>query len=386
MSADYSRNELEALYNEYIGTKSRTNLLEELNCLLKQAELRNYIYEFMFDKDFSTVELSEQQISSLVKTLNSIKSIQEIDERRPVLSTENVYQKRIRVLEEKKKNENDEIVKKYLLSRICEIETEFELTKSKPLLDSIDRLISDIKAQYLKKHCDFGKEVTIEDYNNSSQFYKEIIEVISKKLMQQNNSYIVNYLKSQVNKYKNKIENLNRKIILKKVEDQIKEIDDLIVENFVENNNYTNIIGILNSKIKEEKDDLIIDYLKTKVASIETNPLLKIRCEIYENNCRISAIRKILVTSSYIVAVGSKVCILYLDGNDEDEFLICESYHGVKKGTLNYELKYVPTYGEISDKSPIGMALMDGKVGDIIAVNSPDRKINVQIKSISFLQ
>lgn len=69
------------------------------------------------------------------------------------------------------------------------------------------------------------------------------------------------------------------------------------------------------------------------------------------------------------VALGSKVVIVYDDG-EEDEYMIVGS------------LEADPFNNRISNESPIGVAVMGKKQGDVVSVASPNGSYEVTIKEI----
>ena len=69
------------------------------------------------------------------------------------------------------------------------------------------------------------------------------------------------------------------------------------------------------------------------------------------------------------VALGSKVVIKYEDG-EEDEYMIVGS------------LEADPFNNRISNESPIGVAVMGKKQGDVVSVASPNGSYEVTIKEI----
>lgn len=71
------------------------------------------------------------------------------------------------------------------------------------------------------------------------------------------------------------------------------------------------------------------------------------------------------------VAVGSTVTVLYVDDNEEVEYKIV--------GGLEAD----PFENKISNESPIGQAIIGAKVGDVIAVTSPNGSYNVKIVKIA---
>jgi transcription elongation factor GreA len=69
------------------------------------------------------------------------------------------------------------------------------------------------------------------------------------------------------------------------------------------------------------------------------------------------------------VSLGSKVVIVYDDG-EEDEYMIVGS------------LEADPFNNRISNESPIGVAVMGKKQGDVVSVTSPNGSYEVTIKEI----
>lgn len=75
--------------------------------------------------------------------------------------------------------------------------------------------------------------------------------------------------------------------------------------------------------------------------------------------------------SKDVVAVGSTVTVVYEDDlSDEEVYMIVGS------------LEADPFENKISNESPIGQAIIGKKVGDVIAVSSPNGSYNVKIKKI----
>lgn len=76
-------------------------------------------------------------------------------------------------------------------------------------------------------------------------------------------------------------------------------------------------------------------------------------------------------TNKEEVTLGATVIIDYVDDNEEAEFKIV--------GLLEAN----PNKNKISNESPIGKAIMNKKIGDIIAVESPNGSYNIKIKKIA---
>lgn len=72
-----------------------------------------------------------------------------------------------------------------------------------------------------------------------------------------------------------------------------------------------------------------------------------------------------------IVNIGSVVTISYAGDNDEEEYKIVGS------------LEADPFNNKISNESPIGVAIMGKKVGDVISVESPTGAYEIKITKIA---
>ncbi|NLA33098.1 MAG: transcription elongation factor GreA [Mollicutes bacterium] len=72
-----------------------------------------------------------------------------------------------------------------------------------------------------------------------------------------------------------------------------------------------------------------------------------------------------------IVDIGSTVTISYVEENDEEEYKIVGS------------LEADPFNNKISNESPIGVAIMGKKVGDVISVESPTGAYAIEITKIA---
>jgi len=75
--------------------------------------------------------------------------------------------------------------------------------------------------------------------------------------------------------------------------------------------------------------------------------------------------------TSGLIQIGSKVTIQE-EGYDEKE-----SFYIVGAVEAN------PSEGKISNESPLGLALLDHKKNDVVAVEAPDGEINVKILKVS---
>ncbi len=74
---------------------------------------------------------------------------------------------------------------------------------------------------------------------------------------------------------------------------------------------------------------------------------------------------------SDIVNIGSTVTISYVEEDDEEEYKIVGS------------LEADPFNNKISNESPIGVAIMGKKVGDVISVESPTGAYEIKITKIA---
>ena len=70
------------------------------------------------------------------------------------------------------------------------------------------------------------------------------------------------------------------------------------------------------------------------------------------------------------VALGTTVCIKYVDDDETDEYMIVGSQEAD------------PFASKISNESPIAKALMDHKKGDVVTVESPNGSYQVKITEI----
>ena len=71
------------------------------------------------------------------------------------------------------------------------------------------------------------------------------------------------------------------------------------------------------------------------------------------------------------VSIGTKVKIEYVEDEDIEEYAIV----GIKEAD--------PFNNKISNESPIARAILGGKIGDVVSVDSPNGKYNVKIVAIS---
>ena len=105
------------------------------------------------------------------------------------------------------------------------------------------------------------------------------------------------------------------------------------------------------------------DYHKAK----EDQAFLEGRIQEIEALLRTAVI--IEKTNSDVVSVGSHVTVQEEDFDPETYYLV-----GAKEAD--------PRNGKISNESPIGSALMDHKVGDIVEAETPGGKLKIKILKI----
>ncbi|MCL2204894.1 MAG: transcription elongation factor GreA [Defluviitaleaceae bacterium] len=99
-----------------------------------------------------------------------------------------------------------------------------------------------------------------------------------------------------------------------------------------------------------------------------------------EIEARIGLIEKMLRNAEVIdeddldadsISIGSKATVLDVEYNEEFEYLIVGSTEADPLG------------GRISNESPLGMALLDKRVGDNVSVDAPDGVIKYKILKIA---
>ena len=72
-----------------------------------------------------------------------------------------------------------------------------------------------------------------------------------------------------------------------------------------------------------------------------------------------------------VVSIGTKVTLEYVEDEDTEEYSIVGS------------MEADPFENKISNESPIGKAIMDRRVGDIISVESPNGSYEIKIVKIA---
>ena len=139
--------------------------------------------------------------------------------------------------------------------------------------------------------------------------------------------------------------------------------------------------------LKKELDDLINVRRPENVQAIKEARALGDLSENAEYDAarneqavieaRIKQLEKMLENVSIIsdvstdsVSIGNTVTIKYVDDDEEDEYKIVGSQEAD------------PFESRISNESPIAQALFDHKVGDIVAVESPNGSYQVEITAI----
>ena len=140
-------------------------------------------------------------------------------------------------------------------------------------------------------------------------------------------------------------------------------------------------------ELKRELDDLInVQRPKNIIAIKEARALGDLsenadydaaKNEQAEIEGRIKKIEKMLENAEIIdeiktdkVSIGSTVAIKYVDDDDTDEYKIVGSQEAD------------PFMSKISNESPIALAILNKKVGDIVEVESPNGVYKIEITEI----
>ena len=97
----------------------------------------------------------------------------------------------------------------------------------------------------------------------------------------------------------------------------------------------------------------------------------KIEARITELEYKLENAKIIEKASGDVVAVGTNVTVKYVDDDDEEEYSIVGS------------MEADPFENKISNESPIGRAIMNRRVGDIISVESPNGSYDIKIVKIA---
>lgn len=97
----------------------------------------------------------------------------------------------------------------------------------------------------------------------------------------------------------------------------------------------------------------------------------KIEARIQELEYKLEHATIIEAKDKSYVNVGTKVTVKYIDEDDEDTYEIVGS------------LEADPFENKISNESPIGIALMGRKVGDVVSVEGPNGSYDVKITKIA---
>ena len=97
----------------------------------------------------------------------------------------------------------------------------------------------------------------------------------------------------------------------------------------------------------------------------------KIEARIQELEYMLEHAKIIEKISGDTVNVGTTVTVQYIEDEDEEEYSIV--------GALEAD----PFENKISNESPIGKAIMNKKVGDIISVDSPNGSYDIKIVKIA---
>ena len=97
----------------------------------------------------------------------------------------------------------------------------------------------------------------------------------------------------------------------------------------------------------------------------------KIEARIQELEYKLENATIIISKDKSKINVGCKVKILYVDDNEEDEYTIVGS------------LEADPFENKISNESPIGMAIIGKRVGDVVSVDANGSSYDVKILEIA---
>ena len=97
----------------------------------------------------------------------------------------------------------------------------------------------------------------------------------------------------------------------------------------------------------------------------------KIEARIQELEYMLEHAKIIEKVSGDTVAVGTTVTVQYVDDDEEEEYSIVGS------------MEADPFENKISNESPIGKAIMDRHVGDVISVESPNGSYDIKIVKIA---
>ena len=97
----------------------------------------------------------------------------------------------------------------------------------------------------------------------------------------------------------------------------------------------------------------------------------KIEARIQELEYMLEHAKIIEKSSGDIVTVGTTVTVKYVDDDEEEVYSIVGS------------MEADPFENKISNESPIGKAIMDKKVGEIISVESPNGSYDIKIVNIA---
>ena len=97
----------------------------------------------------------------------------------------------------------------------------------------------------------------------------------------------------------------------------------------------------------------------------------KIESRINELEYKLENAKIIKKASGDVVSVGTTVTVKYVDDDDEEEYSIVGS------------MEADPFLNKISNESPIGRAIMNRRVGDIISVESPNGSYDIKIVKIA---
>ncbi len=101
------------------------------------------------------------------------------------------------------------------------------------------------------------------------------------------------------------------------------------------------------------------------------NDQAELEARIKELEYMIDHAKIIEASEKGVVGLGSTITINYVDDDEEEEYKIVGS------------LEANPFENRISNESPIGKAVLNKKVGDIVSVESPNGNYDVKIVAIN---
>lgn len=138
----------------------------------------------------------------------------------------------------------------------------------------------------------------------------------------------------------------------------------------------------LNEIVITQKDDEIKEYYNILIKESMID-FQEIKLDAYEKRIsnEIGKLKLNLIAQSYIVGIGSCVTLIMEDG-EACSYTLIEEIKGIKKGTLDNELKYSVEENEISHKTPVGKAILGKRTNEEVYINAPDGQFKVVVHHI----